>query len=99
MAIRKRGNSYHVYWNNPLTGRREGETYHSLEEAEKADSLIQHCLRFDYESFMETEQASDKTTLEQVYFQYLCENRFSKHALGLHRGLMRYALETFGRNQ
>ena len=54
MAIRIRKNraaQYQVYWNNPYTGKRESKSFEDHEKALAFDSLIQHRLRFEKESF------------------------------------------------
>ncbi len=53
MAIRYREKSdaYQVYWNNPITHKREVKTFHNKQEAEKENSLILHRLRYEPETF------------------------------------------------
>ncbi len=54
MAIRKRkgrASPYQVYWNNPFTGARESASFATLDEAAKEDSLVQHRLKYERESF------------------------------------------------
>ncbi len=102
MAIRYREKyqTWQVYWTNPLTKKRQSKTCRSREEAEKENSLLLHRLKYDPESFREEarekEEETTEKTFEQVYLEYLCDRKFTKRALCVHRGLMQYALETLG---
>lgn len=82
MAIRKRNgraSSYQVYWNNPFTGKRESASFPTLAEARKEDSLIQHRLKYDRESFRPAEEENISTggTVREVVALYLSAKRFS----------------------
>lgn len=81
MAIRTRKDrvaQYQVYWNNPYTGKRESKSFELHKEAQAFDSLIQHRLRFEKESF-KPDSVIDKSsalTLEDATYLYLNEKRF-----------------------
>ncbi|MDE7371283.1 MAG: site-specific integrase, partial [Desulfovibrio sp.] len=103
MAIRERrgrASPWQVYWNNPITGRRESASFETRMEAEKHDSLIKHRLRFERESFREThevgEQSAEEITLEAAYLLYLKEKQFSKKGLSWQMDAMRLPLRTIG---
>ncbi len=80
MAIRIRKNraaQYQVYWNNPYTGKRESKSFEDHEKALAFDSLIQHRLRFEKESFRSTiTQNGNTPTIEDATYLYLNEKRF-----------------------
>ena len=98
MAIRQRGETWQVYWNNPYTGKRESKSFGLKEEAEKENSLVQHRLKYERESFKPEEPVDvpKQHTLEQVYIEYLCEKNFSKKELSNHRCHMQIALNKLG---
>ena len=104
MAIRERkgrASPWQVYWNNPLTGKRECANFATRQEAEKHDSLIKHRIRFDRESFRQGEEEEEKEqaqdmTLEACYLEYLKEKQFSKKGLGWQMDAMRYPLKKIG---
>lgn len=104
MAIRERKGRacpWQCYWNNPITGKRESESFATRHEAEKHDSLIKHRLRFDRESFRkegeETEtDAPEELTLEGAYILYLREKQFSKNQLAAQLSSMRPILKVLG---
>ena len=81
MAIRTRKNraaQYQVYWNNPYTGKRESKSFEDHEKALAFDSLIQHRLRFEKESFrIAMTQDGSAPTIEDATYLYLNEKRFS----------------------
>lgn len=81
MAIRIRKNraaQYQVYWNNPYTGKRESKSFEDHEKALAFDSLIQHRLRFEKESFRSAiTQNGNTSTIEDATYLYLNEKRFS----------------------
>ena len=85
MAIRYRESSrtWQVYWNNPFTGKRESKTFADKNEAEKENSLVQHRLKYERESFRpaEVEVPKQEYTFEQVFLEYLKEKKFSKKDL------------------
>ena len=80
MAIRIRKNraaQYQVYWNNPYTGKRESKSFEDHEKALAFDSLIQHRLRFEKESFRSAiTQNGNTPTIEDATYLYLNEKRF-----------------------
>ena len=84
MAVRyrKQSKTWQVYWNNPITGKRESLNYKTKEEAEKENSLILHRLKYERESFRPAEEPTqnENPTFEQVYLVYLQEKRFDKRA-------------------
>ncbi|MBD5641857.1 MAG: site-specific integrase [Desulfovibrio sp.] len=99
MAIRERKGQkpWQVYWNNPLTGKRECESFATRLEAEKADSLIKHRLKFEKESFGEAKTQEVKTySLEAVYMSYLRQRQFTKKSLGWQLDSMKLALSLYG---
>lgn len=105
MAIRERkgrASPWQVYWNNPLTGKRECLNFASRQEAEKHDSLIKHRIKFDRESFRQEEKENEKeqqardVTLETCYIAYLKEKQFSKKGLSWQMDAMRYPLQKIG---
>ena len=103
MAIRyrKEYGTWQVYWNNPITGKRESKSFTDQKEAEKENSLVIHRLKYEPESFKVPEceleaQTATTRTLEQVYLEYLCEKKFSKTELAAHRAHMQRALEVLG---
>ena len=82
MAIRKRNgraSSYQVYWNNPFTEKRESVSFPTLAEARKEDSLIQHRLKYDRESFRPAQEENISTggTVREVVALYLSAKKFS----------------------
>lgn len=81
MAIRTRNNraaQYQVYWNNPYTGKRESKSFEDHEKALAFDSLVQHRLRFEKESFKPDAVIENGSvlTLEDATYLYLNEKRF-----------------------
>ena len=103
MAIRYRqgrASPWQVYWNNPLTGKRECANFLTEQEAKKHDSLIKHRIRFERESFRkeeaEEEENASAVTLEQAYFLYLKQKQFSKKGLEWQMDAMRYPLSIIG---
>lgn len=103
MAIRERkgrAKPWQVYWNNPITGRRESTSFETRKEAEKHDSLIKHRLRFERESFRDAqedgEHRAEEITLEAAYLLYLKEKQFSKKGLSWQMDAMRLPLRTIG---
>lgn len=102
MAIRERrgrASRWQVYWNNPITGRRESASFETRQEAEKHDSLVKHRLKFERESFkpQETEeQGHPEITFEEAYLLYLREKQFSKKALAWQIDAMRLPLKRIG---
>ena len=72
MAIRKLANRkkpFQVYWNNPLTGGRESESFETETEAKKHDALIKYRLKFERETFRpeRKEEKAAAKTVESVY--------------------------------
>lgn len=102
MAIRERkgrASPWQVYWNNPLSGKRESANFATRQEAEKHDSLIKHRIRFDRESFRwgeEEQEPTQEVTLESCYLAYLKEKQFSKKGLSWQMDAMRYPLQKIG---
>jgi len=99
MAIEKRGNSYRVYWRNPFTLKRESFTVATLEEAEKQNAFVKYKLQYERESFKRESQQENTQkieTLEEVYFEYLKEKKFTKKSLSWQVYAMREALQTLG---
>lgn len=101
MAIRERKgrkSPWQCYWNNPLTGKREGVNFATRMEAEKHDSLIKHRIRFDRESFKEEEEHDEPyaATLESCYLLYLREKQFNRSGLKWQMDSMRTPLEKIG---
>lgn len=102
MAIRERkgrASPWQVYWNNPLTGKRECANFTTRQEAEKHDSLIKHRIKFDRESFRggeEEQEPTQEVTLESCYLAYLNEKQFTQKGLGWQMDAMRYPLKKIG---
>lgn len=102
MAIRERkgrARPWQVYWNNPITGRRESASFETRQEAEKHDSLVKHRLKFDRESFKTEEEKGPETmeiTLEQAYLLYLKEKQFNQKGLSWQMDAMRLPLLLYG---
>lgn len=103
MAIRERkgrASPWQVYWNNPLSGKRESANFATRQEAEKHDSLIKHRIKFDRESFrkenVEENGTARDVTLEACYLAYLKEKQFSKKGLSWQIDAMRYPLQKIG---
>ncbi len=99
MAIRyrKKYGTWQVYWNNPLTGKRESKSFTDKGDAEKEDSLVRHRLKFDRESFREKEiKPRDLITLEEVYLGWLCEKQITVKELEVQRCKMLYVLIHYG---
>lgn len=100
MAIRKREgrkSPWQVYWNNPITGKREAANFTDENEARKHDSLIRHRLRFDRESFMPQKEAENQEiTLEEAYILYLREKQFDRNGLAWQLGAMKRILKEYG---
>lgn len=102
MAIRKRkgasGIGYQVYWKNPFTGKQQCQTFCSLAEARKHDSLIKHKLKFEQEDFRPAETVRDGAdrTLEDAVFLFLREKRFTEIATIKFLSALRRLLEIAG---
>ncbi|MDE6734476.1 MAG: site-specific integrase [Desulfovibrio sp.] len=102
MAIRERkgrASPWQVYWNNPITGRRESTSFETRQEAEKHDSLIKHRLKFERDTFRPQEveeQVQREMTLEAAYLLYLKEKQFSKKGLAWQLDAMRLPLKRIG---
>lgn len=102
MAVRERkgrASPWQVYWNNPITGRRESASFETRQEAEKHDSLIKHRLKFERESFRPQEmeeQTQQEMTFEEAYLLYLKEKQFSKKGLAWQIDAMRVPLKRIG---
>lgn len=82
MAIRRRkdrAKQYQVYWNNPFTGKRESLSFDTLAEARKEDSLIQHKLKHERESFRPEEDGPQRTggTVAEIIPLYLASKKFT----------------------
>lgn len=76
MAIRKRkgrASQYQVYWNNPVTRKRESVSFATLKEARQHDYEIKHRLEFERESFRpeEEEEISTGGTVREIIALYL----------------------------
>ncbi len=98
MAIRKlknRAKKWLVYWRNPFSGKLEGKTFKTQEEAKKEDSLVKHRLLFERESFCHDE-ALETVTLEQVYLMYIKEKQLSKANLYRQMSNMRAVFRMLG---
>lgn len=85
MAIRKRpgrASPYQVYWNNPITGKRESASFSSLQDAKKHDSLVKHRLQFERESFRPAEDEDaggpEGITVETLCYLYIKSKRLTK---------------------
>ena len=84
MAIRNRKTGqypWQVYWNNPFTHKRESKSYATEREAQEADSLIRHRLKFDPESFRPSEEPEETTpdlTVEDAFVLYMRAKQFTK---------------------
>ena len=101
MAIRfrkGRKSPWQVYWNNPITGARESESFATEHEAKKHDSLIKHRIMFERESFTPQEEEPEQKhlTLEDCYLLYLREKQFNKTALAWQMSSMRRILHEIG---
>jgi integrase len=82
MAIRRRkdrARQYQVYWNNPFTGKRESLSFDTLAEARKEDSLIQHRLKHERETFRPDEEGPQRTggTVAEIVPLYLASKKFT----------------------
>ncbi|MDR2892963.1 MAG: tyrosine-type recombinase/integrase [Deltaproteobacteria bacterium] len=82
MAIRRRkdrAKQYQVYWNNPFTGKRESVSFDTLAEARKEDSLVQHRLKHERESFRPEEEDLRRTggTVAEIIPMYLASKKFT----------------------
>jgi integrase len=103
MAIRKRpdrAKPYQVYWNNPITGKRESKSFEKIGDARKHDSLIAHRLEHERESFMPEdytpESESSGITFDALYWTYLRYKKFSKDNAAKQIDNMRQFLSAFG---
>lgn len=101
MAIRfrkGRKSPWQVYWNNPITGARESESFATEHEARKHDSLIKHRIMFERESFTPQEEEPEQKhlTLEDCYLLYLREKQFPTNLLEKQLSAMRPILNTAG---
>lgn len=104
MAIRYRKDRqrWQVYWKNPFTGKQESAFYASEKEAQKADSLIKHQLKFEKEKFRPADEElepKEDDSLEAIYHSYLQEKRFGKKGLEWQLDGMRLPLELIGRKR
>jgi integrase len=82
MAIRRRkdrAKQYQVYWNNPFTGKRESLSFDTLAEARKEDSLIQHRLKHERESFRPDDETPLLTggTVAEIIPLYLASKTYT----------------------
>ncbi|MBQ9536700.1 MAG: site-specific integrase [Desulfovibrionaceae bacterium] len=83
MAIRNRKTGqypWQVYWNNPFTHKRESKSYATEREAQEADSMIRHRLKFDPESFRpleEPEETTTELTVEDAFVLYMKNKQYS----------------------
>ena len=82
MAIRERpgrASRYQVYWNNPITGKRESISFATLHEAKKHDSLIKHRLEFERESFRPDnyEEETEGISVETLCYLYIKDRRLT----------------------
>lgn len=97
MAIRERkgrASPWQVYWNNPITGRREAANFSTRQEAEKHDSMIRHRLRYERESFREAE--TEEASAPPFESLYLKEKQFDREGLSWQMGAMRLPLRLYG---
>ena len=76
MAIRylEASNTYQVYWNNPITHKRESKNFPTKKQAKKENSQILYRLKYNPESFKHVE----KYTLSEVLSLYLKEKQLSR---------------------
>jgi integrase len=82
MAIRKRkgrASPYQVYWNNPFSGKRESASFATLADARREDSLIQHRLKHERESFKpeDEEQGCASGTVREIIALYLSSSKMN----------------------
>lgn len=101
MAIRQRNNRFQVYWNNPFSGKRESVTVDTKPEAIKQDALIKYELQFEREKFRPVETVTREVrqteqTLEDAFFLFLKEKRYTKQRLNWVLYAGRDALNMFG---
>ena len=99
MAIRflKKHKTYQVYWNNPITGKRESKNYKSKKEAEKENSLILYRLEYERESFnKEIAKESQHITLGELWIRYLDEKQFTSVNKRAYQGHMNHCLKLLG---
>ena len=101
IRFRKEYNTWQVYWNNPITKKRESKSYSNHKEAEKANSLILHRLKYEPESFRlrdVTEDAKNTSsiTMAQVYEEYLVEKNMQRLDEKSNRVHFKYILENYG---
>lgn len=104
MAIRFRKDRcrWQVYWKNPFTGKQESAFYADEKEAQKADSLVKHQLKFEKERFRPTSEnlePKDDDSLEAIYHSYLQEKRFGRKGLEWQLDGMRLPLKLIGRKR
>lgn len=99
MAIRYREDrkSWQVYWNNPLTGKREQKSFKTQAEAEKENAAILNRLQSDRGSFLDKGMAYGKTTLNDAFLRYLREKQFSMKMLSWQQVSMKFFLKKFGK--
>lgn len=104
MAIRKRkgrASPYQVYWNNPFTKKRESVSFATLAEARKHDSLVQHRLEHERESFRPEEEVSLATggTVREVVALYLAAKKFSGKNLRTMLEHLKHVHDAFGNRE
>lgn len=102
MAIRKRkgrASPYQVYWNNPFTKKRESVSFATLAESRKHDSLIQHRLEFERESFRpeENEDDADELSVSRVIALYIAAKNFDARNLRNTLDHNKHVVEFMGR--
>ena len=98
IRYRKEYKTWQVYWNNPITKKRESLSFKSEHEARKEDSLIRHRLQFEPESFRRDEEPEPVvvSTISDVFFDYLKEKQFPKKDLETVLYRMQLCLKTLG---
>lgn len=103
MAVRRRKDrklQYQVYWNNPVTGKRESKSFVSLAEANKHDSLISHQIAHERHLFMPVDEPeTDNLTYGQLFNLYLSDKQFSPVSLETTLYHSKPILKVFGQRE
>ena len=99
IRYREKYKTWQVYWNNPVTGKRESKSFKTEKEAKKENDLINYRLQHEPESFQKKEEKPEEekvTTFNDIYFLFLKGHSFSKKETCNHLFFMRPALESIG---
>lgn len=101
MAIEQRKDRrlrYRVYWNNPISGKREHQSFATLAEARRHDSLIKHRITHERESFRDEQDSSSETgdTIREIISIYIQTKNFTGINLKNTLYHLQTVLKTFG---